>query len=99
VRRADRFFAPSFLAYFRTPDRKISEKLDLLRPLRIRCPVCAWQPAAHDTWSCNPQGCGNLWNTFATHGVCPACSREWAETACLRCAAWSPHDDWYVEDE
>ena len=31
-------------------------------------------------------------------GVCPACGREWRETQCRRCSAWSPHEDWYVDD-
>lgn len=86
------------LAFFRAPDVKMSEKLRLAHRVRIRCPVCEWQPSAHDTWNCNPDGCGHAWNTFDTHGVCPACSREWKVTACLKCGVWSPHDDWYVED-
>jgi hypothetical protein len=67
--------------------------------LTIRCPACEWQPAPHDAWNCNPGGCGHSWNTFETRGVCPAYSRGWTETACLRCSVWSPHDDWYVEKE
>lgn len=62
--------------------------------LRIRCPACRWQPGKHDSWVCDP-GCGNRWNTFATRGRCPACNKQWRETACLRCAAWSPHEEWY----
>jgi hypothetical protein len=61
---------------------------------RIRCPQCQWQPAKHDHWACNP-GCGFVWNTFDTAGVCPSCSKRWLETACHRCGKWSPHDAWY----
>ena len=61
---------------------------------RIRCPKCAWEPAKEDRWSCGPGGCGHVWNTFDTAGRCPACDRDWNETACLRCGAWSPHEDW-----
>ena len=64
---------------------------------RIRCPRCAWEPAQHDRWRCEP-GCGFVWNTFQTRGVCPGCARQWTETACLRCHEWSRHDDWYAED-
>jgi len=39
-----------------------------------------------------------VWNTFDTRGVCPACGREWQETQCRRCDAWSRHEDWYVEE-
>lgn len=40
-----------------------------------------------------------MWNTFDTHGVCPACNKQWTETACLRCHQWSYHDDWYEQDD
>lgn len=62
---------------------------------RIRCPRCGWEPRKDDRWLCGPQGCGHVWNTFETLGRCPACERFWNETACLRCGAWSPHDEWY----
>ena len=62
---------------------------------RIRCPRCAWQPSRNDRWMCI---CLHVWNTFDTRGLCPGCGRQWTETQCLRCAQWSPHDEWY-EDE
>jgi hypothetical protein len=61
---------------------------------RIRCPACGWQPAKTDRWMCSP-GCGHLWNTFDTRGVCPACAKHWLHTACLDCTAWSLHEAWY----
>jgi hypothetical protein len=63
--------------------------------VRVRCPVCAWVPKATDRWSCR---CGHAWNTFDTGGVCPACRFHWAITQCLRCHAFSPHEDWYVRE-
>lgn len=73
----------------------------------IRCPVCGWRPGADSRWSCEWSGppeppfdsCGTVWNTFATHGRCPGCSHQWLWTSCLRCEQWSPHADWYVEDD
>lgn len=62
---------------------------------RIRCPRCGWEPGRDDLWMCT---CLHAWNTFDTAGVCPACSRRWTETQCLRCGEWSPHVRWY-EDE
>ena len=62
---------------------------------RIRCPRCAWQPGRHQKWTC---ACGHDWNTFETGGVCPACQRQWLETQCPRCDAWSPHLAWYVDE-
>ena len=61
---------------------------------RIRCPRCGWEPRKHDRWYCDP-GCRNHWNTFETAGICPQCSKEWDQTACLSCHQWSPHADWY----
>ena len=63
---------------------------------RIRCPRCSWEPRPEDRWCCS---CLHVWNTFETRGVCPACMRQWQETQCLRCNEWSPHDDWYAEDD
>jgi predicted amidophosphoribosyltransferase len=42
--------------------------------------------------------CLYVWNTFDTRGVCPACGREWSQTQCPRCKAWSRHEDWYTEE-
>ena len=44
-------------------------------------------------------GCNMSWNTFDTKGRCPGCSHQWRHTSCLKCQAWSPHDDWYVKDQ
>jgi hypothetical protein len=63
---------------------------------RIRCPRCAWEPRQHDRWFCSP-GCLCQWNTFATAGICPQCSKHWEQTACLACHQWSPHADWYAD--
>jgi hypothetical protein len=68
------------------------------RFLRIRCPQCLWQPGKHDTWVCDP-GCGHVWNTFDTRGLCPGCQRQWQETSCHRCGRWSQHSEWYESAE
>jgi hypothetical protein len=62
---------------------------------RIRCPRCGWEPGRDDRWTCT---CLHVWNTFDTGGVCPGCGHTWDETQCLRCQAWSPHIDWYVDE-
>ncbi|MBY0496057.1 MAG: hypothetical protein K2Y23_17765 [Cyanobacteria bacterium] len=70
----------------------------------IRCPLCAWRPSSGDLWCCfrdddSPEppfrSCGTIWNTFATRGRCTGCSHQWKWTSCLRCSAWSLHEDWY----
>jgi len=63
---------------------------------RIRCPRCGWEPERDSRWSCS---CLHSWNTFDTEGRCPSCGRKWAETQCLRCHQWSPHREWYVEND
>jgi Uri superfamily endonuclease len=73
---------------------------------RIRCPRCEWQPKPFHRWYCAPcdhpeffdDGCGACWNTFTTHGRCPGCGHQWRWTACLNCAGWSLHADWYAKE-
>jgi Uri superfamily endonuclease len=73
---------------------------------RIRCPLCKWQPKPANRWFCAPcdypeyfdEGCGKCWNTFATRGCCPGCGHQWRWTACLNCAGWSLHVDWYENE-
>ena len=82
------------------PDRVLSPYLEErpgggLGGRRIRCPRCAWEPGRHDLWRCS---CLHVWNTFDTAGVCPACGKKWEETQCLRCQAWSAHEDWYLDE-
>ena len=71
----------------------------------IRCPRCGWRPLPSSRWCCDGfdtpesfEGCGTVWNTFATGGRCPGCGHRWLWTSCLHCAEWSPHDDWYASD-
>ena len=90
--------------------KNLSDKLEELEDQsdfgRIRCPLCRWQPRRFDRWCCvdcaDPEyffnGCGAVWNTFETRGVCPNCSHHWQWTACLACHGWSLHEDWYVEN-
>lgn len=73
---------------------------------RIRCPLCNWQPKPAHRWFCTScsypeyldEGCGMCWNTFITRGRCPGCAHQWRWTACLNCAEWSLHADWYETD-
>ena len=62
---------------------------------RIRCPLCEWTPHRKDVWSCT---CGNLWHTFETGGVCPACFLQWSTTQCFSCHVFSAHAAWYEYD-
>lgn len=66
--------------------------------MKIYCPLCSWAPGPYDRWVCLSE-CGMVWNTFETNGKCPRCRRRWTETCCLACVRWSPHEDWYHDDD
>ena len=66
--------------------------------MKIYCPKCLWEPREYDLWQCRP-GCGHVWNTFDTGGVCLRCAKVWEITQCLQCHRVSQHEDWYHEDE
>lgn len=66
--------------------------------MKIWCPGCEWRPKPSSRWICSPSGCGHVWNTFDTGGVCPACEKIWKTTACLSCHNSYPHQDWYHDD-
>ena len=73
---------------------------------RVRCPLCGWRPRASSRWVCDDcghpehfyNGCGHVWNTFDTRGLCAGCGHLWRWTSCLDCGAWSPHGEWYATD-
>lgn len=57
-----------------------------------KCPKCGWVAHCDSKWTCD---CGHQWNTFETHGQCPECKKNWAETQCQQCNEWSDHNQWY----
>jgi hypothetical protein len=63
----------------------------------IYCPHCAWRPLGTSRWLCSHKmgGCGTLWNTFWTGGICPGCGYRWEITACHACRKYALHKDWY----
>lgn len=69
--------------------------------MEIFCPKCRWRPRPGNRWVCSPQlgGCGTVWNTFDTQGICPKCSWKWIITCCLSCKQFSPHEDWYHDPD
>jgi hypothetical protein len=88
-----------------TTDEKVQSDEEVTEFSRIRCPLCKWQPDESNRWYCANCGhpeyffeaCGTGWNTFTTRGVCPGCEHQWRWTACLNCAGWSLHEDWYLD--
>jgi hypothetical protein len=90
----------------KTTDTDVKPEEEGLDYSRIRCPLCKWQPQASSRWYCVDCGypeyffdsCGTAWNTFDTRGICPGCAHQWRWTACLYCAGWSLHEEWYTEE-
>ncbi|HXF67028.1 MAG TPA: hypothetical protein VNK67_10085 [Burkholderiales bacterium] len=65
-----------------------------MEAMEIFCPRCQWRPGHEARWVCRP-GCGTVWNTFWTRGLCPGCAKQWEVTQCLACHRISPHKQWY----
>lgn len=60
------------------------------------CPDCGEPPPCGEYWQC--EHCLTHFDTFATHGRCPACGAWYLETACPHCQAASHVDGWYEAD-
>jgi hypothetical protein len=61
----------------------------------IACPACGFSPAVGMQWVCSPDGCGGMFDTFATRARCPHCEAQFAWTACPSCHKASAHRAWY----
>lgn len=66
---------------------------------KIACPKCEWEPDGGAYWGCS--GCGHIWDTFKTTGVCPECQHRHKHTQCIGyaggCNESSLHVNWYRE--
>jgi Zn-dependent protease len=58
------------------------------------CPTCKTAPPVGEYWTCGK--CGQPFDMFQTHGVCPHCSTQYAQTKCLDCGRLNPMNDWMV---
>jgi Zn-dependent protease len=58
------------------------------------CPTCKSAPPIGEYWTCGK--CGQPFDTFQTHAVCPHCSTPFAQTKCLDCGRLNPMNDWMV---
>src|SRR5580704_1386727 len=52
------------------------------------CPTCKTAPPVGEYWTCGK--CGQPFDTFQTHAVCPRCSTQFAQTKCLDCGRLNP---------
>ncbi len=58
------------------------------------CPTCQTAPPVGEYWTCGK--CGQPFDMFQTHGVCPQCSTQYAQTKCMDCGRLHPMNDWMV---
>jgi Zn-dependent protease len=58
------------------------------------CPTCNSAPPQGEYWTCGK--CGQPFDIFQTHAVCPHCSTQFAQTKCLDCGRLNPMNDWMV---
>ncbi len=58
------------------------------------CPTCQTAPPIGEYWKCGK--CGQPFDTFQNHAICPHCSSQFPQTRCLDCGRLNPMTDWMV---
>jgi Zn-dependent protease len=58
------------------------------------CPTCNAAPPLGEYWTCGK--CGQPFDTFQSHAVCPRCATPYPQTKCLDCGRLHPMNDWMV---
>jgi Zn-dependent protease len=56
------------------------------------CPACKAAPPQGEFWKCGK--CGQAFDTFQTHAVCPRCGTQFPVTKCFECGASNPMSEW-----
>ena len=59
------------------------------------CPSCRSAPPLGTYWRCTK--CGQGFDTFETHGVCPYCSAAYSTTTCMDCGESRAIEEWMVD--
>jgi Zn-dependent protease len=58
------------------------------------CPTCKTAPPIGEFWKCGK--CGQPFDTFQNHAICPHCSTQFPQTRCPDCGRVNPLTDWMV---
>jgi Zn-dependent protease len=58
------------------------------------CPDCNTAPPVGEFWKCGQ--CGQAFDTFESHAVCPRCGAQFAQTKCLDCGRLHPMSEWMM---
>ena len=72
--------------------RALSRAANLPRRAGFACPTCKAAPPVGEYWKCGK--CGQGFDTFATHAVCPNCSTRFDVTKCMDCGATHSISEW-----
>jgi Zn-dependent protease len=74
--------------------RQLGRAAKLPRRDGFMCPGCQTAPPIGAWWLCGR--CGQPFDTFATHAVCPHCGAQFESTRCLDCGEIHPMNEWRV---
>jgi Zn-dependent protease len=72
--------------------RALSARSNLPRREGLACPACHLAPIQGELWRCGQ--CGNAFDIFASHGLCPQCGTQFNATQCLECGNTNPIAAW-----
>jgi Zn-dependent protease len=74
--------------------RALSRRAKLPRHDGFACPSCKSPPQIGPFWTCGR--CRKPFDIFQTHGACPNCAAQFAQTVCLDCGRLHPIGQWVV---
>lgn len=74
--------------------RTLSKMARFPRRDGLACPSCRTAPPVGNYWKCGH--CGQPFDTFATHAICPHCATQFDVTRCLDCGKLHPIRDWML---
>ena len=79
-------------------DRPLFRKAAEIRAFKYldqaRCPGCGWIPDGSPFWECGK--CSEEYDTFASRGKCPKCSKEATLTQCVGCGKRDRHESFWL---
>jgi hypothetical protein len=67
---------------------------EIVMNIKVRCPRCLTVPKSNFRL-CDRDKCGNTFDVFLTHGVCPVCQTTFLQLVCEICHEFSPVFAWF----
>jgi Zn-dependent protease len=72
--------------------RALAKLAKIPRREGFACPSCKTAPPLGACWRCGQ--CGQMFDIFLTHGICPHCAAQYNITQCLDCGTSRPLAEW-----